>query len=297
MGTRQVFKLKGGTGNQLFIYFAALISQLQSGRSVSFEVSALNLAKTKRANAIDSFHLPIQVPTIQYSSFGNFLIRLGIKLMRKTRFRILNCVYLPSEVGFCEDFLHNSKSFRFIDGYFQTWKYFEAVTSYFPEWKLKLKEETPVLKSYLEKMSTDNPIVVHVRRGDYLGLSESFGVLDEEYFKNGIDQLSSYEDNNKIWVFSDDPHSVQQNFKSFKIDCFPEIDANLSQEEVLFLMSQGRRIVTSNSTFSWWAAMFAGKSASVIAPSPWFRAIAEPKELIPETWQLIPSVWSNPNCN
>lgn len=295
MGTRQVFKLKGGTGNQLFIYFAALISQIHSDRIVTFEVSALNLAKTKRANAIDSFQLPIQVPTVQYTSVGNFLIRLGIKLMRKTRSRILRNVYLPSEVGFCEDFLPNSKSFRFIDGYFQTWKYFEAVTPYFPEWKFKLKEETLVLKSYLEKMSTDNPIIVHVRRGDYLGLSESFGVLHEEYFKNGIDQLSSSEDNDKVWVFSDDPYFVQQNFKSFKIDCFPEIDANLSQEEVLFLMSQGRRIVISNSTFSWWAATFAGKSTSVIAPSPWFRSIPEPTELIPESWQLTPSVWSKPN--
>ncbi len=215
--------------------------------------------------------------------------------MRKSRFRILKGVYLPSEVGFCTDFLPNSKSFRFIDGYFQTWKYFEAVTSYFPEWKFKLKEETLVLKSYLEKMSTENPIIVHVRRGDYLGLSESFGVLDEEYFKSGIDQLTSSKDDNKVWVFSDDPHFVQQNFKSFKIDCLPEIDANLSQEEVLFLMSQGRRIVTSNSTFSWWAATFAGKNASVIAPSPWFRSIPEPVELIPDSWQLKPSVWSNPN--
>ncbi len=295
MGTRQVFKLKGGTGNQLFIYFAALISHLRSGCSVSFEVSALNLSKTKRTNAIDSFHLPIQVPTVQYSSFGNFLIRLGIKLMRKTRFRILKSLYLPSEVGFCEDFLPNSKSFRFVDGYFQTWKYFEAVISYFPEWKFKLKEETLVLKSYLEKMSIDNPIIVHVRRGDYLELSESFGVLDEVYFKSGIDQLSSSENNDKVWVFSDDPHFVQQNFKSFKNHCFPELDANLSQEEVLFLMSQGRRIVTSNSTFSWWAATFAGKSASIIAPSPWFRSIPDPVELIPESWQSKPSVWSNPN--
>ena len=296
MKTNQVFKLKGGTGNQLFIYFAALASQVQSGRLISFEVSALNLAKTKRVNAMDSFHLPIQVPTIQYSYLGNFLVRVGIKLMRKTRSKTLKSIYLPSDVGFCEDFLPNSHSFRFIDGYFQTWKYFEAVTTYFPDWKFKLKEESPILMSYIDKMSKENPIVVHVRRGDYLALSESFGVLEEEYFKNGVDQLSSIEKNDKVWVFSDDPGFVQQNFKSFKIDCFPEIDVDLSQEEVLYLMSQSRRIVISNSTFSWWAAMFAGKSASVIAPSPWFRAIAEPKELIPETWQVTPSVWSEPNC-
>ena len=296
MKTSQVFKLKGGIGNQLFIYFAALTSQVQSGHFVTFEVSALNSAKTKRANAIDFFRLPIQVPTFQYSSLEKFLVRVGIKLMRKSRSKILKSIYLPSEVGFCEEFLPNSKTFRFIDGYFQTWKYFEAVTAYFPDWKFKLKEESSILTSYLDKMSKENPIVVHVRRGDYLALSKSFGVLEEEYFKNGVDQLSSMEENDKVWVFSDDPDFVRQNFKSFKIDCFPEIDVNLSQEEVLYLMSQSRRIVISNSTFSWWAAMFAGKSASVVAPSPWFRAMAEPIELIPETWQLTPSVWSKPNC-
>jgi len=292
----QVFKLKGGSGNQLFIYFAALISQIQSGRLVTFEVSALNLAKTKRSNVIESFHLPIQVPTIEYSSIEKLFVRVGIKLIRKTRCRILKSIYLPSEVGFCEDFLPKSDSLRFIDGYFQTWKYFDAVASYFPEWKFKLKEESSILLSYIERMARENPIVVHVRRGDYLALSETFGVLEEEYFKNGVEQLSFNGGSNKVWVFSDDPHFVQQNFKSFNIDCFPEIDTNLSQEEVLFLMSRSKRIVISNSTFSWWAAAFADKDASIVAPTPWFRTIVEPKDLIPEAWQSTPSVWSKPNC-
>jgi hypothetical protein len=290
--SKQVFKLKGGTGNQLFIYFAALISQIESGRLASFEISALNLAKTKRSKALESFHLPIQIPSIQFSPFVNLLVRIAIKFFRGTRIRILKRFYLPSEVGFCEDFITNANSFRFIDGYFQTWKYFEAATAHFPAWKFGLKKESAALKSYLEKMFRDNPIIVHVRRGDYLELSESFGVLDEEYFKIGVEQLSYDGGNDKVWIFSDDPYFVQQNFKSFKIDCFPEIEASLSQEEVLFLMSRSNRMVVSNSTFSWWAATFAGKNASIVAPRPWFRAMKEPNDLIPETWLSTPSVWS-----
>ena len=83
MKTSQVFKLKGGIGNQLFIYFAALTSQVQSGHFVTFEVSALNSAKTKRANAIfiDDGEWEDWVAAIIMSAVGVYFIVHGAILI------------------------------------------------------------------------------------------------------------------------------------------------------------------------------------------------------------------------
>jgi hypothetical protein len=50
-------------------------------------------------------------------------------------------------------------------------------------------------------------------------------------------------------------------------------------------MKNCTKFVTSNSSFSWWAAYLSSpKPSLVIYPTPWFTGINEPQNLIPESW-------------
>jgi hypothetical protein len=293
--SQQIFRLKGGTGNQLFIYFAAAMSRITSGRPVVLETTALRLAHTKREISLDLFNLPIPLEYIKFSRVKTFVLRFITYFMRKSSFKLKNSILFPSEVGYCENLESDSNAYLYIDGYFQTWRYFKNVMSAYPDWRPQLREESEAFRYFARKMDIENPIVIHVRRGDYVQLGGSFGLLSESYFANGIERLISKKHSDCIWAFSDDPKFVQSNFTTIKFDCFPELEESLTEEETLLLMSRSKRLVISNSTFSWWAAAFAGSSAAVIAPNPWFRTLQTPRDLIPDEWVTLGAIWSDTN--
>ena len=295
MKSKLIFRLKGGTGNQLFIYFAAVMSRITSGRPVVLEATALRLAHTKREISLDLFNLPIPLEYVKFSRVKSFVLRLITYLMRKSSFKLKNSILFPSEVGYCENLESDANSYLYIDGYFQTWRYFKKVMSAYPNWRPQLREESEAFSYFAKRMDIEKPIVIHVRRGDYIQLGESFGLLSETYFVNGIERLISKNQSDCIWAFSDDPEYVRSNFTTIKFDCFPELEERLTEVETLLLMSRSKRLVISNSTFSWWAATFAGSSAAVIAPNPWFRALQTPRDLLPDEWVSLGAIWSDTN--
>jgi hypothetical protein len=53
-------------------------------------------------------------------------------------------------------------------------------------------------------------------------------------------------------------------------------------------MRQGDAYIIGNSTYSWWAATLSHKEPKmVIAPSPWFAEMDEPRFLVPPEWQRV----------
>jgi hypothetical protein len=144
----------------------------------------------------------------------------------------------------------------------------------------------------LQRIRAENPLVIHIRSGDYLQLSKTFGVLDQGFYLRAIKQLEMSK-NAPIWVFSDDPkHARELLSDSVFADAFfviPPREASAS--ESLLLMSVATKIVIANSTFSWWAAKIGQESKEVFVPCPWFRNYPIPNDLIPNNWHEIQSSW------
>lgn len=128
-----------------------------------------------------------------------------------------------------------------------------------------------------------NVVCVHVRRGDYLFLtSNGFNV----YSKEELDFIiKTFFQNDKIIFVSDDIRWCKENFIGDKYmfadkpyDCPAEID--------LYIQTQCKANVISNSTFSWWGAFLNEKSEKVICHWPWFHSgkINKMETILPDNW-------------
>jgi hypothetical protein len=145
-------------------------------------------------------------------------------------------------------------------------------------------------------LKAENPIALHIRRGDYLQHAKTMGVLDLKYFEESLSEiLKDQRSERSVWIFTDsDSAAIEFREKISMINVKVRIvspPVNSQSAESLLLMSLCNEIVISNSTYSWWAAVLGSSEKRVIRPSHWFRNLAEPGDLFPENWIVQDSVW------
>ncbi len=288
-----VVELSGGLGNQLFQIFAGLA--LSQDRDVTFQ--NVRGSGGVRDSGILEFDLPLDLSNkiVDSNEPVTFFYRISRYLMRKIwAFRILahliSGVYQSPDVGYDRNLIKSRKNKRVI-GYFQTYRYIPAYVS---ELGLRLTKHSDALNDLITEVKLQDPIVFHIRGGDYLKLKEEFGVLSGEYYSRALSEIMKISSDEKIWVFTNDLEHAKSILtgKNFHVTKTLS-EQDLSAAETLVLMSFAKRVVISNSTFSWWAAYSHGNTKTVVAPSRWFRSMDEPLDLIPSQWIRIESTWLN----
>lgn len=160
---------------------------------------------------------------------------------------------------------------RFLIGYWQNASYFEEnKVALFSELEEALSR-VPVIER-LKGIS--NYLALHVRRGDYLELGSSFGVLSSGYY---VDTLSNLPKTDlPIVIFSDDYDAALSLGKLVKTDlCFGPNEATPWQ--VLKYLGNAEICISANSSLSWWGGwMCARRGGNTILPEPWFRDLRVP---------------------
>jgi len=130
------------------------------------------------------------------------------------------------------------------------------------------------------EISHQNTYAVHIRRGDYLTKSKN-GALDPNYYLVALRDLGA-ELSSQVFVFTDSEDYVRHEFSrlgtgfSLNFDC----NSGLSPAETLHVMSHAKSLVTSKSTFSWWAATLGRVGKQVVFPLGWNS------HLVSEDWIL-----------
>ena len=195
-----------------------------------------------------------------------------------------------SEVGF-DLRLENLRNLTCMQGYFQSYYYFDQLISsrnlnssdFLSQ---RLSKQSLHIAKYIDQT---NPIILHVRAGDYLTLSDSIGVLAHEYFANVIKFFPWIRDR-KILLFTDDPSYAKSVLDGLTIEYkFFEESLRIHPMELISVMSGANDFVISNSTFSWWAAKLSRQRGQIIAPVQWFKTRNQPSKLIPPHWSRIQS--------
>ncbi len=127
---------------------------------------------------------------------------------------------------------------------------------------------------YQEIMESKSTVSLHIRRGDYLSHKNLsiFSNCSQDYYEKAVRWISvNCQINPKVFVFSDDPAWVSENFNlPYQTRVIGHNSPDNAIED-LRLMTVCKHHVIANSSFSWWGAWLGkNQNKAIIAPSSWF---------------------------
>jgi hypothetical protein len=282
-------RIVGGLGNQLFgAFFGLAISERINTRLILDGTFVSLGSNPTRKLAVCEFDLnPFSV-----SFTGTILEKIPyltkISWVRKLVSKILRNVKrsIPEE-EVIDSFAF--KAGQAFTGYFHKWSYADYFLQRHPSFKLTLKSKSQQLITIEKIFKSKDPICVHVRLGDFLVHSNLYSKLPETYYLESIAQIKKIHLNREVWVFTENQSELSahypnlSNISNFIVDQ----DTSISDAEAFYLLTTSKFLITSNSTFSLWAAWFVEKSNNfAIVPS--FNTNADLNEgLLDKRWNSV----------
>jgi len=180
------------------------------------------------------------------------------------------CDFLPERIriqeksfNFADDNIDFSNSIEFY-GYYQSSKNFKGYSRLIKKTFSPPKEFIEKIKYEYPNIFDKNSVSIHVRRGDYLTISDVLPVIDKTYIDKSLKSLKEY---SKIFIFSNDKEWVKNNL-NYKDSV---VVSGLYDYEELWAISLCNHNIMSNSSFSWWGSYLnKNKNKKVFVPSIWF---------------------------
>ena len=218
----------------------------------------------------------------------------AFKLPHATNFGTLNTdnYVAESHFHFDEKMFNLPEGDASLWGFFQSEKYFDDIKySIFDDFTFKDEIADECRKVIVQ---FDNPISLHIRRGDFLTNSGNHPPLGLDYYEKA---LSMFESDRQVIIFSDDTKWCKEQ-KLFEDDRFA-VSEGSDQFHDMCLMSLCEDYIIANSSFSWWGAWLAKHpvdpprptyfDGKVIAPKKWFgpNLNHDTKDLYPPDWIVI----------
>lgn len=288
-------ELMGGIGNQLFQYFAGL----ELSRRTNMELKLLRVrtylhSTNHEDSTLEDFleesnfvsNIPQSAMNLRSVNRSVYFLARGSKFFR----RILACFGLIFE---SEDLLKNRYRLTprklYVKGYFQTHRFYHSLN--LKDQSLEIRNPTDWFKAYQKFILDHNCLAIHIRRGDYISLAKSLGLLSEKYYNRAIEVAFQESNYDHVLVFSDSEDASKilgANHKSLKIE-FVHPPSYSKDAESLILMSMCNGIVIANSTFSYWAALLGNLEKKIYYPVPWFISNIQVAPVTPTNWIPIDS--------
>ncbi len=275
MKKRVVLRLKGGLGNQLFMYAAAFSFCRKNGAELLVDGTTGFWAdkKYQRTCRLGSFNVSARI--FFFNAYWSPIAFWGLKILKA----ISRIIRLSFYVDQSNDEREISRIFlcKYIEGYWQS-------ESYFSEFSSLIKSEFALSdiqcnKLILNEICEYNSVGIHVRF-----FSES--VLTDDYisyYKNAIEAINKKVQNPIFYIFSDSIYKTKELFSSLIED--PKfVDVARSELEDFLYLKSCKHFIGSDSTFFWWAAWL-GNSPNKIVMFP--KHLSLPKNFYPISWQGI----------
>jgi hypothetical protein len=293
-----VVELAGGLGNQMFQYTAGLFLALRNNCELILDTSSVGIGGTDHGTTLKNFKLrPDVVFRNQESSrVTKFFKRADNSLSNRSKFyarQQLGGIYRSDEVGYDKNLISLEAGTK-VRGYFQTFAYADNLRDELLD-SFELGTESAWYARLAEEAKARKPLMLHIRRGDYVSLKDDFGILAKDYYESAVDRLQVNEPDSEVWIFSDSPEAASMLMNESGIENWrmivPPVES--TPNETLKLLSLAGKLIIANSTFSWWGGYLNSNQAQICAPEIWFKNRFEPLHLIPEEWIRIQSHWEN----
>lgn len=280
-----------GLGNSMYVYAAAKSLAKHHNTELKLDTSHLrSWPKLEKSGGdwepeLKRFNISSEIATRK--EVRRFILRTRFRLTDKIigRFKLFERdVYRFPTSGSIEDFF-NLPNNIYLKGYLGDEKFFKSIKSRIKR-EFTLKEENKKkIKLLLDKISKENSVSIHVRRGDLIKIGAL--VLSPDYYKKAIEKIKKKVKNTKFYVFSDDIWWCKENFKNFGIK-FNFIHGTKGWED-LELMRDCKHNILANSALSWWAGYLNPNPRKiVIAPEPFTHWVSKDNyDNLPKKWVRI----------
>jgi hypothetical protein len=256
-----ISKIQGGLGNQLFQWAIAENLANLSNTNYSFDISFYLNQNHRKFELYKFKNIPINISQIQNIDMSTL--------------NIIN----ESSVPFNEIYYKNP---TYLYGYWQNEIFFRKSKDLIKS-KLKIDNDIDIYIKNKYPILNENTVSIHIRRTDYLSLSDYHYNQSLNYYNDAYDILN--DKNINVIVFSDDINWCKENMKFNNIH-YIEGEDNIID---LYIMSKCKNNIIANSTFSWWAAWLnENTEKKVFAPKNWFGEKGPEKtNLLLDEWIII----------
>ena len=276
--------IKGGLGNQLFqiayiIYFLRLSKKNKIKRKLVFKY------EEDVGDEINIFLKTTRKPYWNTLFKGLFRV-LSADDFNNIPLNILHCEKIPHT--FVEPPCNDNKNNILFKGEYQTFKHIDDTLRekmigivysnediMYPAY-YKYRD---ILDYFGNNTKDDDMVSLHIRRTDYLSLSNYNYNLDMSYYKDAL-QIANKK---KVVVFSDDIEWCIGNFNDYvnrddiyniyyiSTKIFKEDELDIKEDIEFILMSMFKNNIIANSYFSLWASFISYyNSKIIIAPKRWY---------------------------
>lgn len=282
-----VVRVDGGLASQMWQYALGLGCSKFSGLPVSYDLSWYeDCGRDIQGKARRKFSLLRVFPHLSFKIAKFPLIDYYIKYFN----------YKLRNIYSYEEWVYQSEAARYLDGYYVHSKYIDLLETdllgqYF--FNLTLPSRSDFFLWEIKK--AQNSVGIHVRRGDYVGSVHDVVTMD--YYRNAVSYISEKLGSSSLifFVFSNDITWSRENFSNINGE-FVFVDANGNDhgEIDMYLMSQCRHQITTNSGFGRWAAFLNPYPYKLVTmPDRWMKdadwTSGSNIALRKEGWVVLPS--------
>jgi len=292
MSTRRlILNLKGGLGNQLFGIYAAMALETEFKVNCEIHTYGIDLNHAsgntdatafqygRDLNLAKSRNLSQRLQNNKHIRKTSENIRFNSRLLNQ--FRYLEKNDWEKTLVDLGDLLGSKPSTILLDGFFQDFSYFNKVNEFLPDFTLA--NPSHWLASQKELAASLQPIIIHIRLGDYL--QNGMQILTKDYFNKALREMYKLAESDDVWVFSDSPNQAREFLDIPPSKRVRFLANDQKSTETLVLMREGSGLICSNSTFSYWAGRTSSHNRPVIipkkfSPNPDLQIRNVPKEWI-----------------
>lgn len=298
--------LRGALGNQMFIYAAARAALkryfdddgvvLLSGERLFEGIPAelkpewyfgllKNYKLSPKTELVREFHLPLHHRLVK-KICGYRFCKTHQDVYRKAKrtasfaqkFGVIAC-----ENGYI-DMAPRMPRRIYMDSFFQSERFFPGMNSVLAQEFSLVTQPGKEAAEMASVMRSTESVALAVRLGDYVN-NPLHQICTPAYYQQAIDRICAYKPGCRIFLFSDDLPLARQLLK-LPADTVAEAPC-ATPNESLWLMSQCRHFIISNSSFHWWAQYLSQSPEKIVlAPNRWF-AQDVPCALFQSDWELI----------
>lgn len=260
-----VARITGGLGNQLLNYAVALGIAERTGREVVLDLTDYVIFPRGRKYELCHFIGPSRARHWNYLKSACFLVAWIVCKRVNAQFFVLFCRVMKIRViqsdkvldldpCFVDDDLKKTDELLYLIGVYAHTPYLPSDAMLRDALCLKAVPEGGN-RRILEQVRCSNSVSLHVRRSDYLQISNGMVALGSRYYRRAIEAMS-LRVANPLWViFSDDIAWCRAELAFLANVVFVEGNGDQPWEDLRLMVACKHHII-ANSTFSWWGAIW-----------------------------------------